>query len=84
MIANHYNVGFVLDYEESGCMVYGKTIYENEILQDYFLNQCDFQDCIYNVDTDCYEFEGTSYEYKDEIMRILLKRKINNNKRKIA
>ncbi|AZA51184.1 hypothetical protein EG346_24790 [Chryseobacterium carnipullorum] len=84
MVATHYNVGFVLDYEESGCMVYGKTIYENEILQDYFLNQCDFQDCIYNVDTDCYEFEGTSYDYQDEIMRILLDRKINNNKQKIA
>ena len=62
----------------------GKTIYENEILQDYFLNQCDFQDCIYNVDSDCYEFEGENYDYKEEIMRILLDRKINNNKQKIA
>jgi hypothetical protein len=84
MIANHYNVGFVLDYEESVCMVFGKTIYENEILQDYFLNQCDFQDCIYDVETDCHEFEGKSYDDKDEIMQILLDRKINNNIQKTA
>lgn len=84
IVANHYDVGFVLDYEESGCMVFGKTICENQILQDYFLNQCDFQDFIYNVDTDCYEFKGENYDYKEEIMRILLDRKINNNKQKIA
>ena len=84
IVANHYDVGFVLDYEESGCMVFGKTICENQILQDYFLNQCDFQDFIYNVDTDCYEFEGENYDYKKEIVRILLDRKINSNKQKIA
>jgi hypothetical protein len=81
-IANHYNVQFVLDYEELGCMVFGKTIYENEILTDYFLNQCDFQDFIYNEETDCCEFEGKTYEYKDDIMKILLERKINNTNQK--
>jgi hypothetical protein len=83
-IANHYDVGFVLDYEESGCMVFGKTICENQNLQDYCLDQLDFQEFIYNVDTDCYEFEGKSYDYKDEIMSILLDRKINNSKQKIV
>ena len=84
LIANHYNVGFVLDYEESGCMVYGKTIYENEILTDYFLNQCDFQDCTYNAETDCYDFEGKTYDYKEDIMKILLERKINKANQKSA
>lgn len=83
-IANHYNVGFVLDYEESGCMVLGKTIFENEILTDYFLNQCDFQDCTYNAETDSYEFEGVIYEYKDDVMKILLERKINKANQKTA
>lgn len=79
MIANHYNVGFVLDYEEFGCMVFGKTICENQNLQDYCLTQRDFQEFIYNVDTDCYEFENKSYEFREEIMQILLDRKIINN-----
>lgn len=82
IIANRYNVGFVLDYEESGCMVFGKTIYENKVLTDYFLNQCDFQECAYNADTDCYDFEGVTYEYKDDIMKILLERKIDNTNQK--
>ncbi|WP_312344913.1 DUF1281 family ferredoxin-like fold protein [Chryseobacterium binzhouense] len=83
-IANHYNVGFVLGYEESGCMVFGKTIYENEILKDYFLNQCDFQECTYNAETDSYNFEVIAYEYKDDIMKILLERKIDNTNQKTA
>ncbi|AZB25278.1 MULTISPECIES: hypothetical protein [Chryseobacterium] len=75
-IANHFDVEFVLSYEESGCMLLGKTFYENEILKDYCLNQSDFQDCSYNEEENNYQFEGNIYEYKDEIMKILLGRKI--------
>lgn len=76
MIANHYDVGFQLSYEESGCMVFGKTFYENGNLKDYCLHQNDFQDFSYNAEKDNYQFEGNTYEYKEEIMKILLERKI--------
>lgn len=75
-IANHFDVEFELSYQESGCMLMGKTFYENEILKDYCLNQNDFQDCNYNEEENNYQFEGNIYEYKEEIMIILLERKI--------
>lgn len=65
-------------------MVYGKTIYENENLQNYFLNQCDFKECKHNEETDNYFFEGREYDYLDEIMKILLQRKIDKFNQKIA
>ena len=75
-IANHFKVDFVLRYEESGCMLLGKTFYESGILKDYCLNQSDFQTCSYNADEDTYEFEGNVYKYRENIMEILLDRKI--------
>ncbi len=81
MIANCYNVGFVLEYSEFTCMVYGKTIYDGQILRDYRLTQTDLEQITYNTETDKYEFNGKSYQWHSEIVEILLERKVYNNEK---
>lgn len=75
--ANHFNVGFVLDYEEYGMKLFGRTIYENQILKDCRLNMDDFKNITYDTETDNFEFEGKTYGCDSPIIRILLERKIN-------
>lgn len=84
VIANHCYVGFVLEYSELNYKVYGKTIYEGQILQDYRLTHTDLQQITENIDAGTCEFEGESYQWYDEIVEILLERKINSNEQKMA
>ncbi len=74
--ANHYDVGFVLDYEEYGMKLFGRAIYENQILKDCHLNMGDFKNITYDTETDRFEFEGKTYGDDTEIIRIVLERKI--------
>ncbi|KUJ58342.1 DUF1281 family ferredoxin-like fold protein [Chryseobacterium aquaticum] len=76
LIANHYNVEFVLDYEEYGMKLFGKTIYENQFLNDCRLSLNDFKNIVYDEESDHFEFEGKTYEDDSEIIQILLNRKI--------
>lgn len=74
--ANHCNVDFLLDYEEYGMKLFGRTIYKNHIFKDCRLNMADFIGITYDTETDKFEFEGKTYGDDIEIMRILLERKI--------
>lgn len=76
-IADHYNVGFTLDYEELGCLVYGKATYAGGILTDIYLEQTDFDTYQFDEETDSYHFEGETYESDWEILETLLERKMN-------
>lgn len=75
-IADHYNVGFTLDYEELGCLVYGKATYTDGIFTDTNLEQSDFDTYNFDEETDSYHFEGETYESDWEILETLLERKI--------
>lgn len=74
--ANHCNVDFILDYEEYGLKLVGRTIYKNHIFKDCRLNMADFKNITYDTETDRFEFEGKTYGDDLEIIRILLERKI--------
>jgi hypothetical protein len=74
-IADHFGVGFVHSYCETGNLVFGEATYENGALQDIFLEPGDFDQYEFDEDTDTYLFDGERYESSDEIMDILLERK---------
>jgi len=74
-IADHYGVGFILDYSETGNLIYGQATYEAGELNDVFLDPSDFDLYEYDEDTDLYNFEGQQYEDNGEILETLLERK---------
>jgi hypothetical protein len=76
IIANHYTVGFILDYEELGNLVYGRTTYIQGQLMDIYLEPEDFDTYELDCDTGIYHFEGQEYEYDYEILETLLERRI--------
>ncbi|MBZ4192021.1 hypothetical protein [Niabella beijingensis] len=78
-IAEHYKVNFTYDYEELGCLVYGRVTYTDGILTNTFLEQSDFDAFELDEDTDLYHFEGETYESEFEILETLLDRKIALN-----
>lgn len=75
-IAEHFGVDFTMEYEETGCLVYGKATFTDGILMDNYLSGEDFQTYRYDEETDTYHFEGETYESDCEILEILLERKI--------
>jgi hypothetical protein len=77
-IAEHFKVGFTHDYEELGCSVYGKAIFENGILTNTCLDSQDFDSFELEEETDTYHFEGKEYESEWEILETLLERKTEN------
>ncbi len=78
-IAEHYKVDFVQDYEELGCCVFGRAIFENSELTDIYLEDEDFDQYEYDEEKDQWIFEGNIYGSDYEILEILLERKIENH-----
>ncbi len=75
-IANHYKLDFVQDYEEMGNGICGKAILKNEILEDIFLEDEDFEQYEYDEENECYHFECKIYDSDSEIIETLLERKV--------
>src|SRR5260221_9256123 len=50
-VADHYKVGFILDYTETGNLIYGQASYEQGELLDVFLEPSDFDLYEYDEDT---------------------------------
>jgi len=71
-------VNFRQDYEELGCLVYGKVTFENGTLTETCLNSQDFESYELDEETDTYHFEGKEYNSEWEILETLLERKIEN------
>ncbi|WP_024568768.1 DUF1281 family ferredoxin-like fold protein [Elizabethkingia anophelis] len=77
-IAEHYNIDFQLNYEELGCLVYGRTMFSDKLLIDIYLEDEDFDSYELDKETDTYHFEGKEYDSEWEILDTLLERKIEN------
>lgn len=56
LISDHYNVGFILEYAELGCCIFGRTAYQNQVLDDICLDFSDFDNYSYDEETDTYQF----------------------------
>ncbi|AWH86267.1 hypothetical protein HYN59_14625 [Flavobacterium album] len=78
-IAKHYGAAFTQDYEESGCLVFGKAKFEDGLLEDICLDNDDFDAYVYDDEQDAYYFEGETYESNLEILETLLERKARIN-----
>lgn len=78
-IAERYNVDFVHDYEEMGCLVYGRATFSDRLLTDIVLELDDFNKYDYDEEYNIYDFEGNEYESESEILETLLERKIENH-----
>ncbi len=78
-IAERYNVDFVQDYEELGCLVFGRATFSDKLLTDTGLDYEDLDTYSFNEETDKYHFEGKTYDTDYEILETLLERKIKNH-----
>lgn len=74
-IADHFHIGFIHDYEESGMQIYGQSIYRNGILTTVDLDPEDYDLFEYDEEQNNYLFEGERYPSEFEIFEILLDRK---------
>ncbi|WP_160370499.1 hypothetical protein [Sphingobacterium humi] len=78
-IAERYKVDFIHDYEEMGCLIYGKATFSDKLLTDIYLEDEDFEGYKYDEESDSYDFEGKKYDSDCEILETLLERKIENH-----
>lgn len=67
---------FIHDYEELGCLIYGRATYTNGILDETWLDGHDFDAFKADEEIEGYHFEGNRYDYEYEVLEILLERKI--------
>jgi len=74
-IADRYRLDFIQEYEELGCLLFGKAIYTNGVFNNIGLEDEDFQKYSYEEATGHWLFENESYENEQDILRILLDRK---------
>lgn len=74
-VADHYGAGFILDYSETGNLIYGQATYEAGELHDTCLERSDFDLYSFDEETDTYTFENNSYEDNEPILEILLARR---------
>lgn len=74
-VADHYGVGFILDYMETGNLIYGQATYEAGEMNDIYLEPSDFDLYDYDDDTDTYTFENSTYEDNEAILELLLERR---------
>jgi len=75
-IADLFDLDFEVSYEEMGCLVYGKSFYEEGRLFEMCLDDEDFELCE-NPEDDVFIFEGNRYECQNDILEILLSRKLS-------
>ena len=78
-IAEHYKVNFIQDYEELGCLIYGRATFADKLLTDIYLEDEDFEKFQFDQETDTYHFEGKEYDSEWEILETLLEQKIANH-----
>ena len=78
-IAEHYKVNFIQDYEELGCLIYGRATFADKLLTDIYLEDEDFEKFQFDQETDTYHFEGKKYDSEWEILETLLEQKIANH-----
>ena len=80
-IANHFDLGFEVQFEETVNNIFGKAIYTagNEEAQFYELHNSDFELYEFLQDEDTYLYEGEKYECEYEILETIFEKKFNIN-----
>ena len=78
-IAEHYNVSFVLEYEELGNDIFGKTTYNHltKKLIEKNLSDDDFAEIEFDFDNDVYTFREETDETERNFLEQLYKERFN-------
>lgn len=71
-----YKVKVILEYCELGSFEYGRIVFDKGGILHHYLLQSDFQKYKFLEDKEGYEFEGSIFESEEEILEILLDRRI--------
>jgi hypothetical protein len=78
-IADLFNLEFESEYEEGGCLIYGKAFYKNKILEELDLDRSDLLQIsgLENTEDggDYYLYQGEKYESDNEIKEIIWNKK---------
>lgn len=77
-IAKHYKLNYEHEYEEMGCLLYGKTVYKDGELSTYDLEQPDFD--LYERDevTDLITYQGREWQSEACVLEDILDNKYPN------
>ncbi len=82
-IADHFELEFESYYHEPGCEIYGQANYSNGCLSKFELDETDFAKFRYDDDNGVYIYRRKEYDCEDEILEVLLARKIKNASRSV-
>ena len=74
-ITDHFDIGFLHEYEEPGNCIFGEATYKDGVLTKVDLDIEDFNLYKYDEEKETYTFEGQTYDCSEEIQEILLERK---------
>jgi hypothetical protein len=77
-IADHFRVGFVLDYSDSMTDLYGQARYVHGKVSDIRLGVEDFAKIRYLPREDAYEYQGKQHRMLETLAKDLLKEKISS------
>ena len=80
-IAEHYNVSFVLEYEELGNNIFGKTEYNHltKKLIEKNLSDDDFAEIEFDFDNDVYTFRGETDETERNFLEQLYRERFTES-----
>ena len=76
-VGEYLDVDFEMEYQESGEPMFGRFWRENGEFGAIELEDEDFNLVSYKEDIDRYVFEGEEYECQEEVLEIILERKLN-------
>lgn len=76
-VADYFTVDFECEFEKLEEFIFGVAIYKRGNYQEIRLEKEDFSKGVFDLQNDCYLFEGMSYECKQDVLELLLDRKRN-------
>ena len=74
-LAKKYDCVIEMDYDEPGCLLYGKIIADKAGYTEYALSDEDWDLFEYDEDKDAYLFEGEYWDSENDIKDIIIERK---------
>ena len=80
-IANHFNLNFIVTYQETSNNIFGKAIFTagNAEAKLYDLDNDDFKLFSFDEEGDIYTYEGEEFESDHEILETILEKKFNQS-----
>lgn len=75
LIADQFNLDYEHQYHEPGMSIFGKYIYKDKTLTNYFLDNPDFEDFDWDDDKDEQTYKGETVDSEEELLEDIFKNK---------